>query len=59
MLYNIKYKGNLILFIKKEIRKNIAKISMIPDNRGITLMIEAIEEKYNTFLHFIYGLAKL
>jgi exonuclease III len=59
MLYNIKYTKGLILLIKKEIRKFFAEISMIPDNRGITLMTKTIEEKYNTFLHFIYSLAKL
>jgi hypothetical protein len=47
MLYNIKYKEGLILFIKKEIRKHFAKISMILDNRGIILMTETIEENIN------------
>jgi hypothetical protein len=35
MLYNIKYKEDLIFFIKKEIRKNFAEISIILDNRDI------------------------
>ena len=58
MLCNIKYKRRLILFIKKEIRKNFMEILMILDNRDIIVMTKTIEEKYNTFIHFIYRPAK-
>jgi hypothetical protein len=55
----IKYKEDLILFIKKEIKNFFTEILIILDNRGIILIIKIIEKKYNTFLHFIYRLAKL
>jgi exonuclease III len=58
MLYNIHFKREMILLIKKDIRKYFSEIVMIPDNREITLMTNKIEEKYNTFIHFIYRPAK-
>lgn len=58
MLYNVHYKDGMIVLIKKDIRKYFSEMVMILDNRGITLMTEKIEEKYNTFIHFIYRPAK-
>ena len=58
MLYNNKYKGGLLLFIKKNIRHDFTEVNFIPNNRGISLMSDKIDERYNTFIHFIYGPAK-
>lgn len=32
---------------------------MIPNNRGISLMTKYIDERYNTFIHFIYAPPKM
>jgi exonuclease III len=58
MLYNIKYKGGVLLLINKNIRKEFIEINMIPDDRSITIMTNTINEKYNLYLHFIYEPAK-
>ena len=42
-LYKDKYKGGLLLFIKKEIRNNFEEINLIPQERGITLMSNKID----------------
>src|SRR5271163_3071443 len=55
MLYNMKYKGGMLLFIKKNIRKEFTELAMIPNNRGISIMSDNIDERYNIFIHFIYG----
>jgi hypothetical protein len=59
MLYNIHIKERMILLIKKDIRKYFSEIIIISNNRGITLITNKIEEKYNIFIHFIYGPTKL
>src|SRR5271163_377840 len=55
MVYNMKYKGGMLLFIKKNIRKEFTELAMIPNNRGISIMSDNIDERYNIFIHFIYG----
>jgi len=55
MLYNLKYKGGMLLFIKKNIRNEFVEVSMIPNSRGISIMSTKIDERYNTYIHFIYG----
>ena len=55
MAYNMKYKGGMLLFIKKNIRKEFIELAMIPNNRGISIMSDNIDERYNIFIHFIYG----
>src|SRR5271163_2532712 len=54
MVYNMKYKGGMLLFIKKNIRKEFTELAMIPNNRGISIMSDNINERYNIFIHFIY-----
>src|SRR5271163_4740736 len=55
MLYNMKYKGGMLLFIKKNIRKEFTELAMIPNNKSISIMSDNIDERYNIFIHFIYG----
>jgi hypothetical protein len=59
MFYNLKYRGGMLLFIKKSIRKEFLEVFMIPNDRGISLMSIKIDERFNTYLHFIYSPVKV
>src|SRR5271163_1411081 len=44
----------MLLFIKKNIRKEFTEVVMIPNNKDISIMSDNIDERYNIFIHFIY-----
>ena len=54
MLYNVKYKGGMLLFIKKNIRHEFTEVAIISNNKEIFVMSSKIDERDNTYIYFIY-----
>ena len=59
MFYNLKYRGGILLFIKKSIKKEFLEVFMILNYRKISLMSTKINERFNTYLYFIYDPVKV